>query len=298
MTAIHAITIDNLAFGEAERIGERLETLDATAVSLDELDDAKSLWRVSAFFESDIAAARALAALERRDAKLGFVVEVDWVRRSLEGLAPVAAGRFLVHGSHDRARRRAGGISLEIDAGTAFGTGHHGTTLGCLAALDGLLKRTRPRRVLDLGCGTGVLAMAAGLALKRPVMASDVDPEAVRVARINARRNGARLYGVAATGLDHPLLRRHAPYDLIFANILARPLVVLAPAIVQALAPGGVLVLSGLTRDQERWVGAAYRNRGLVPTLAIRFAGWSTLRFTQKKSARRSGRLPPGKGWV
>jgi ribosomal protein L11 methyltransferase len=206
---------------------------------------------------------------------------VDWVRRSLEGLAPVATGRFYLYGSHDSARRRAGGISLEIDAGTAFGTGHHGTTAGCLVAFDALLKRASPRRILDLGCGSGVLGLAAASALRRPVLASDIDAVAVAVARDNARNNriGPWLAAVSAPGLKHRRIAADAPYDLIFANILARPLIALAGDLAHRLAPRGSVILSGLTRDQEQAVRAAYRNRGLVPESPLRMGNWSTLVF-------------------
>jgi ribosomal protein L11 methyltransferase len=207
----------------------------------------------------------------------------DWVRQSLEGLAPVAAGRFFLHGSHDRERRRSGGISLEIDAGTAFGTGHHGTTEGCLRALDGLLKRRKPRRILDLGCGTGVLAIAAARATGTPALATDIDPEAVRVTLANARHNGAAglVRGLTAPGLKDHRIHKGAPYDLILANILARPLVQLAAGLTAILAPGGDLILSGLTRDQVRWVMAAYLNRGLRPLTVGMIGNWATLHLTR-----------------
>ena len=207
----------------------------------------------------------ARAALAQRKAVITAVPNHDWVRQSLEGLPPVTAGRFFLHGSHDRCRRRAGGISLEIDAGTAFGTGHHGTTEGCLMALDHIIKKRRPRRILDVGCGTGVLAIAAARATRAKALASDIDPEAVRVTRHNARTNGVSpaIAAITAAGLNHPRLVATAPYDLIFANILARPLVSLAQGLSLILASGGALVLSGLTLDQCRWILAAYRNRGL-----------------------------------
>ena len=229
----------------------------------------------------------------------------DWVRHSLEGLAPVVAGRFFLHGSHDRERRRHGGVSLEIDAGTAFGTGHHGTTTGCLLALDAILKRRRPERILDLGCGTGVLAIAAALAAKRKTLATDIDAEAVRVTQLNAAFNGVAplLDGVTAPGLKHIRITHGAPYDLIFANILARPLISLAHGLTSILAPGGNLILSGLTRDQVRWVLAAYRNRDLVCSQTLLLGNWATLTLSSKKKRPkhfRAGRLVSsavGKGW-
>jgi ribosomal protein L11 methyltransferase len=292
MIAIHIVKCGGLSYGTAEDLTVKFESFGAVAATINETDEAAAIWEAVGYFETEDAAELARGAIGLEDATTGVLAEIDWVRRSLEGLAPVAAGRFFLHGSHDRTRRRAGGISLEINAGTAFGTGHHGTTLGCLLAFDRLIKRERPRWVLDLGCGTGVLALAAARALRRQVFASDIDVEALRVTLFNARRNGAGPFvrAVTAPGLGHPMLRQGAPYDLIFANILARPLVGLAQGIAWVLKPGGTLILSGITQDQEHWVAAAYRNRGLIPEPAIRLGSWSTLLFAKKKSARRSGR--------
>jgi ribosomal protein L11 methyltransferase len=250
------------------------------AIARNETNEEVELWEVVAHFATVAeaqAAARLFPGLE--NIAVAALPDTDWVRRSLEGLPPVVAGRFLIHGSHDRALRRPGGISLEIDAGTAFGTGHHPTTLGCLLVLDDLLKRRRPRRVLDVGAGSGILALAAAKALHAPVIAIDIDPEATRVARANAQLNGLGpfLRCLTASGLDHHRVRSGAPYDLIFANILARPLVHLAEPIVRVLARHGVLILSGFTIDQPSAVVAAYRNRGLARTRTIRLGTWSTL---------------------
>ena len=231
-----------------------------------------------AYFPDDASAAAARGALGLA-ADIAAVPDVDWVRKSLEGLAPVAAGRFYLHGSHDRERRRGGGQSLEIDAGTAFGTGHHGTTAGCLLALDHILKRQAPQRIFDLGCGTGVLAIAAAQATRRPVLATDIDPVATRVAATNARINGAAplVRTTTARGLDHPVFAHRGPFDLIVANILARPLMRLAPAMGRIVAPGGTLVLSGILASQRRQVIAAYASQDFRHVRTIWRGGWVTL---------------------
>jgi ribosomal protein L11 methyltransferase len=289
------LTIDGLTEAKASELATLIEDREPApvAVALNETDEAAKIWNVMAYFAKEAEArdcGRALAALPGRiDCSIAALLDVDWVRRSLEGLAPVVAGRFCVFGSHDYARRRAGGISLEIDAGMAFGTGHHGTTSGCLLALDGLLKRTAPRRILDVGCGTGILAIAAARALRRAVTASDIDPQAVHVTHANAHNNdaGSLIAAITAPGLRHPRIAEAAPYDLIFANILARPLIALASDLTRSLAPGGTLVLSGLTLDQEQAVRAAYRNRALIPGSPIRLGNWATLVFAKTKSPRR-----------
>jgi ribosomal protein L11 methyltransferase len=293
------LTLAGLQLGEAQKLAARIEDdwrAEALAVAFNETDEARGLWETVAYFADEAGARAADAALELHGV-ITPLPDTDWVARSLEGLAPVTAGRFFLHGSHDRLRRRSGGIALEIDAGTAFGTGHHGTTEGCLVAFDALLKRTRPRRILDLGCGTGVLAIAAARALRRKVLASDIDPEAVRIARRNAALNnaGPLVEAIAAPGLKHVSIARGAPYDLIFANILARPLVALAPGLSQSLGRDGVLILSGLTLDQSRWILAAYRNRGLVPFQRMARGNWATLVLTRPAKQKRPDRFRAGR---
>lgn len=278
------LTVPAERFQSADALVKRLEEnilFEPLAITITETDAARSLWEVALYFETAAEAEAALAIEGLKDGRVAAVPERDWVRQSLDGLSPVAAGRFFLHGAHDRSRRRSGGISFEIDAGTAFGTGHHGTTEGCLLALDRLLKRRRPRAVLDLGCGTGVLAIAAARATGRAVLATDIDSEAVRVTRANAGLNGAGplVRSLAASGLSHPQIAASAPFDLIFANILARPLVALATGLAAALAPGGTLILSGITLDQIRWITATYRSRGLILDGQIRRGEWGTLIF-------------------
>jgi ribosomal protein L11 methyltransferase len=256
----------------------------AHAVSCNCVDEPNDLWAIEAYYDAkpapaDFADLLANTAVTINDLSINPLEQRNWVEESLKGLSPVHAGRFYVHGTHDRHTRPETAICLEIDAGTAFGTGHHGTTSGCLLALDHLSKSQAVKNVLDVGCGTGVLALAAARILKKPVIASDIDPEAVRVAALNAKHNEARPFikTVTAIGTDHPLIRNPGPYDLIFANILAGPLVNLAPDIASLVSRTGHVVLSGLTTDQERWVFAAYRAQGLVVVKRLRIDNWSTL---------------------
>jgi len=207
------------------------------------------------------------------------IEERDWVSEAQSGLSPIVAGRFFVHGAHDRAHRRFHACPIEIEAGQAFGTGHHGTTAGCLETFDRLLRHSRPARVLDLGSGSGVLAIAAAKAAKAHVVASDIDPVAVAVASENVGKNGVRgsVRCCVASGITAAEIARWAPYDLVFANILARPLIALAPAIRSVLAIGGRAILSGLTPDQEARVIDAYRIESLLLRERTRLSGWSTL---------------------
>ncbi|WGD54480.1 50S ribosomal protein L11 methyltransferase [Bradyrhizobium sp. CB1650] len=213
--------------------------------------------------------------------KLAFdtIEAKDWVKASLEDLVPVPAGRFVVHGSHDRDRVAQNKLAIEIEAALAFGTGHHGTTRGCLLLLDHILKSARPRRVLDLGTGTGVLAIAAAKALHRAVLASDIDPPSARVAAENARLNevGNHVRVIRATGFAAPDFAGCGPFDLVLANILANPLRQLANPMTRNLAPGARVILSGLLTHQAPAVIAAYRARGLVPLRHLRIDGWSSL---------------------
>ena len=203
----------------------------------------------------------------------------DWVKASLEDLVPVPAGRFVVHGQHDRERIAPNKLGIEIEAALAFGTGHHGTTRGCLLLLDHVLKAWRPRRVLDLGTGTGVLAIAAARALHEKVLASDIDPLSVQVARENARLNvsGHLVQAIRATGFAASQFADAAPFDLVLANILANPLRQLATPMARHLAPSALVILSGLLTHQAPGVVAAYRARGLVPVRHLRIEGWSSL---------------------
>ncbi len=210
----------------------------------------------------------------------------DWITNSLAGLGPVVAGRFVVHGAHDRARIPANRIGIEIEAALAFGTGHHGTTRGCLLALDRLCKTSNRQRhglrILDLGTGSGVLAIAAARVLHRKVLATDIDVSAVQVARANARLNrvGASVEVVKADGVAAPNLHRQAPFDLVFANILLGPLLRLAAPLRQLTGAGGRIVLSGILPAQANAVIAAYRPFALERRLDL--DGWVTLVFVRR----------------
>jgi ribosomal protein L11 methyltransferase len=203
----------------------------------------------------------------------------DWVKATLEELVPVRAGRFIVHGRHDRAKVPSNKLGIEIEAALAFGTGHHGTTRGCLQLLDHVLKARHPRRVLDLGTGSGVLAIAAAKALHGAVLASDIDPASVQVAHDNARLNqvGNLVRTIRATGFSAPQFMAHAPFDLVLANILANPLRQMATPMTRHLAPSALVILSGLLPSQAGSVMAAYRARGLVLLRHLRIEGWSSL---------------------
>ncbi|HEY2070264.1 MAG TPA: 50S ribosomal protein L11 methyltransferase [Rhizomicrobium sp.] len=220
-----------------------------------------------------------LSRLAGRAVHVALLPDIDWIRLSQEGLPPVRAGRFFVYGAHDAGEVPGGVIPIRIEAGMAFGTGHHETTALCLSALSDLAKRRRYANVLDLGCGTGLLAIGAARLWRRRVVASDIDPVAVDVTRANARANGeaALVLAVTADGLASPALAERAPYDLILANILAEPLTRLAPSIAASLAPGGTIVLSGLLRWQENLVLSFYRPHGLVLRRIHRQHAWSAL---------------------
>ena len=249
----------------ARRVADRLVDRFEAAVAAFE---GTAGWSVEAHFAAapDEAAVRACvaeAAGAKAGAALAFetVAATDWIAASLRDLRPVVAGRFTVHGAHDRAAVAPNRIGVEIEAALAFGTGHHGTTRGCLLALDRIVQRRRPRRVLDVGTGTGVLAIGAAKALRRPVLASDIDQEAVAIARANARLNGAApwIECLHAAGLTNRRFRARAPFDLVFANILLPPLKRLARPLARLTAPNARVILSGLLATQENAALAAYR---------------------------------------
>ncbi len=243
-------------------------------------------WDITMHFAEppDEAIIRALVAQCAGEAAAGTIAfsnveEKDWVSASLADLVPVRAGPFVVHGSHDRARVPINKIGIEIEAALAFGTGHHGTTRGCLILLDQVLRQRTPKRVLDLGTGTGVLAIAAAKKLRRHMLASDIDQRSVEVARENAKFNGAGnwIEVVHATGFGSPAFRMNGPFALVLANILANPLRALAPGMARHLAPSAFVILSGLLPPQANGVVAAYRGNGLKLIRRIHIDGWATL---------------------
>ncbi len=243
-------------------------------------------WIVEAYFGNppDEANVRTLVgivagAAAARAASFGRVDERDWVSASLEGLKPVRAGRFIVHGAYGRDAVKANDIAIEIEAALVFGTGHHGSTRGCLHMLDFVARTRRPRAILDLGTGSGVLAIAAAKLFKGKIHAGDIDSVCVKAASANAKRN--RVAGfvrtVLAKGAAHPRVRAGGPYDLVLANILARPLRDLAPQFARLAAPHAEIILSGLIARDVPGVAAAYGVQGFALARRIDIDGWATL---------------------
>jgi ribosomal protein L11 methyltransferase len=274
-----------------------VETFDPaeTAASAFEEADGKA-WAVEIFFAAapDEEQIRGLLTVATdpptaADAQFSQIAKQDWVQNALAGLAPVRAGRVLVHGSHDRDKVQPNDIGVEIEAALAFGTGHHGTTLGCLMALEKIARRRRPRRILDVGTGTGVLAIAAARALRQKVDCGDIDPVAVETARANAMANRAGPYvrPVVASGVRHPRFAAGGYYDLILANILAKPLRLLAPSLAAAAAPGAELVLSGLLARDVAGVLSAYAAQGFALAERRDIDGWATLLLRRGGAAAR-----------
>ena len=245
-------------------------------------------WAVEVYFgfEPDQESLRELVAAAAGDdaaalVEFGLTEKQDWVANSLAGLKPVRAGRFLIHGAHDRDRVGASDIGVEIEAGLAFGTGHHGTTRGCLMHFDWLLKRRRPHAVLDVGCGAGVLAIAAARVLRRKVWLGDIDPVAVEVANENAALNGvgAHAKALVSRGVEHLALREGGPYDLVFANILAKPLRLLAPSLTRVMTRDGEAIVSGLLLADVAGVLSAWGAQGFYLKERIELEGWASLRL-------------------
>ncbi|PID36792.1 MAG: 50S ribosomal protein L11 methyltransferase [Rhodobacterales bacterium] len=270
---------------EAEALGEALESLtpEPTGVGVFELEDDSGIWEVGGYFtEAPDAVGLALlaAAHGAKDFTISEVPETDWVAHVKRELAPVEAGRFFVYGEHDADKLPPAAIGLKIEAAMAFGTGHHGTTLGCLRALDGLISAGEVKKnVIDVGCGTAVLAMAAAKVWPHPVIASDIDEVAVEVARANAAANGLaeEVHVLEAAGFAHADITAAAPFDLILANILKGPLVALAPDMAAHAAPGAHVILSGILNPQAEQVIDAYQTAGFSLKSRDEIGDWTTL---------------------
>ncbi|MEM8577284.1 MAG: 50S ribosomal protein L11 methyltransferase [Pseudomonadota bacterium] len=273
----------------AERLGTALEALEPapTGVGVFEVEDGSGLWEVGGYFEAppdDTALALLSAATGAAPFTISELPETDWVARVRRELAPVPAGRFFVYGSHDAGKVPEGAVPLLIEAAMAFGTGHHGTTLGCLLAFEDLLEAGKtPGPVADIGCGTAVLAMAAARVWDTPVVASDIDAVAVEVAEANLAANGlaGRVHCVEAAGFAAPELS--GPFDLIFANILKGPLIALASDLTARLAPGGHAILSGLLNEQAEEVTAHYLGAGNDLSHSRQIGDWTTLTLTKPR---------------
>jgi len=273
--ATEILDLMTLCFGEED-----------LAIATTEVDEKNDVWQASVYMMTDeedeirvrledlFAVDFADLAIERE-----VLPDIDWIAKSLEGLKPVRAGRFIVHGSHDRDKVRVNDLAIEIEAGQAFGTGHHGTTAGCLEVIDEVVRSRKVRNALDLGTGSGVLAIAVRKLKHIPVLATDIDPVAVRVARENARSNGL-IEGIefrVAPGFHSTAFGQYGPFDLIIANILARPLMKMAPQLAAHLAPGGSVILSGILASQRWKVIAAYNGAGLAHVKTIWRNGWVTI---------------------
>ncbi|MER9267213.1 50S ribosomal protein L11 methyltransferase [Mesorhizobium sp. M0410] len=273
---------------EADRIFAALGAAfdeEGLPVAVLEVDEDRDIHEVSLYADDDVDAVEArlrdiLAGLSlSKPIEREALPDIDWVASSLEGLKPVRAGRFFVHGAHDRRKRHSGELAIEIEAGLAFGTGHHGTTAGCLEMLEQVIQREHPRNALDLGTGSAVLAIAVAKLAHVPVLATDIDPVAVKVAAANARLNHVKglIETVAAPGFHHPIFAARAPFDLIVANILARPLMRLAPQMAGHIALGGSIVLSGILERQRDAVIAAYVRQKFRHVRTLHREGWVTI---------------------
>lgn len=275
----------------AEALAEAMEKMEPapTGVGVFEIEDGSGLWEVGAYFmdpPQEAVLDLLAAAFEARPFALSELPEIDWVAKVRRELSPVDAGRFFVFGSHDADKVPQGRIALQIEATVAFGTGHHGTTLGCLLAFDKLLDQGfQPARVADIGCGTAVLALAAARTLPDAlVIASDIDEVAVEVAEANCAINGleGRVECLEAAGFDHPRLAEAAPFDLVFANILKGPLIELAPDMARNIAEDGLCILSGLLVVQADSIIAAYEAEGFTLQSRNDLGEWSALVLQRK----------------
>ncbi|MBI0177790.1 50S ribosomal protein L11 methyltransferase [Bartonella apis] len=269
---------------EAEKQYELLDHAfedDAFPLAITEIDEAKAIYEVSLYVDetqknSILPRFAQVLGVDENKIEIELLPDIDWVSHSLEGLGPVRAGRFFVHGSHDRDKVKPGDLAIEIDAGQAFGTGHHGTTVGCLELIADVMEHEKPQNALDLGTGSGILAI--GIALIKPIriLATDIDPIAIKVAKENFALNGVAktITAITATGLDDEEIKKRTPFDLIVANILANPLIELAPQMVPALKKGGSIVLSGILEEQHDRVVKAFEAAGAKYIKTLHHEGW------------------------
>lgn len=269
---------------EAEKQYELLDHAfedDAFPLAITEIDEAKAIYEVSLYVDetqknSILPRFAQVLGVDENKIEIELLPDIDWVSHSLEGLGPVRAGRFFVHGSHDRDKVKPGDLAIEIDAGQAFGTGHHGTTVGCLELIADVMEHEKPQNALDLGTGSGILAI--GIALIKPIriLATDIDPIAIKVAKENFALNGVAktITAITATGLDDEEIKKRSPFDLIVANILANPLIELAPQMVPALKKGGSIVLSGILEEQHDRVVKAFEAAGAKYIKTLHHEGW------------------------
>ncbi|CAI2933995.1 50S ribosomal protein L11 methyltransferase [Aminobacter niigataensis] len=272
----------------ANRIFASLDTIfeeDGWPIAVIEVDEDRDIHEVSLYTDGEVAdIERRMAAALAEAGHTGPIArevlpDIDWVAKSLEGLKPVQAGRFIVHGGHDRDDVRPGQIAIEIEAGLAFGTGHHGTTAGCLEMIEKVIAEENPANALDLGTGSAVLAIAVAKLAPIPVLATDIDPVATEVAAANVRlnRTGDHVETATAAGFDDPIFAARGPFDLIVANILAQPLMQLAPEMAAHLAPRGSLVLSGILDRQHDAVVEAYVAAKFRHVETFHREGWVTI---------------------
>ncbi|WP_336276541.1 50S ribosomal protein L11 methyltransferase [Bartonella sp. CB178] len=272
---------------EAERFYAFMETAfdeKGYPLGLTEIDEKNSIYELSLYVDKEhhvnvLNQFASILSVDPSKISIEVVPDIDWVQRSLEGLTPVRSGPFFLHGSHNRDQIPPGVFPIEIEANQAFGTGHHGTTAGCLEMIAKVMNNENPQNALDLGTGSGVLAI--GIAMLKPikVLASDIDPVAIQVAQHNIELNGVKKYitAVTAVGFNHNDIASRAPFDLIVANILARPLIGLAQEMVQALKKSGSIILSGVLEEQHSHVLEAYEKQGLEHVETYCRQGWVTI---------------------
>ena len=272
------------AKAKAEELYQKMDAAfedDAYPLAITEIDEAKAIYEVSLYVEEDEKAVVQprlvqILGVNQDEIEIEVLPDIDWVQHSLEGLNPVRAGRFFIHGSHDRDKVMPNDLAIEIEAGQAFGTGHHGTTVGCLELLAEVMANEKPQNALDLGTGSGILAIGMALIAPIRILATDIDPIAINVAKENFALNGVSdtITAITATGLDDDEITSRAPFDLIVANILANPLIELAPQMVPAKAKNGSIVLSGILEEQHDRVVKAYQDQGAKYIKTLHHEGW------------------------